>query len=181
MKLYAQHIMTTDLIVARPEMQCDEVASLLIENRISGAPVVDSRGALLGVVSMTDILKSGISYYGSSAYFEEQQIDRLLAQEGLHLEPLTAGFVSDFMSRDVCTVHPNTPVEAVAKLMSENRVHRVIVVNESTNEPIGLISTFDLLKLIATCDTLESELDACGSWYSRKFSQMKYETIPTLK
>ncbi len=149
MQFYAKDIMSSNLITIKPEMVCEEAVELFVANRISGAPVVDNEKKLVGVMSIHDILlNSGNNIMFSSNYFEEAKIDRILAEEGLHLDSITEGFVSDYMKRDIFTASPDTPVEDLATTMFKNRIHRVII-TKSNKDPVGIVTTFDLLKLLA--------------------------------
>ncbi len=181
MQLFAQHIMSKDLITLKPEMLCEEAIELLVTHKISGAPVTDQNGDLVGVISMQDILRSGLEYSNASPYFGDSQIDRILEEEGFHLEDIPGGFVSDYMTHHVYTELPHTTVEEMAKLMVNHRIHRVIIVKPDTQKPIGIVTTFDLLKLIAAVDTLEHDINECSNWYSRKFSQIRFDSIPALQ
>ncbi len=143
----AKSIMSTHVITARPTMTCDEVQQLLMINKISGAPVVDSEGHLVGVISVSDILASGLNM-GVSDSVEQALLDRMLAQEGFHLEGIAEGFVSDFMTRDVVRAFPETSVHRLAELMLHHRVHRVIIVEARTNQVKGIVTSFDLLKVL---------------------------------
>jgi predicted transcriptional regulator len=181
MKLYAQHIMSTDLITVRPEMLCEEVIELFLANHISGAPVVNPFGVLIGVITMTDILKSGQAYTQTESPLEDARLSQILSEEGFHMEVVPGGFASDFMTPQPFTAFPHTPIEELAAQMYTHRVHRLIIVQSNEQKPVGIVTTFDLLKLIATADALKAQYDTCCCWYERKFSQVPYETIPTLK
>jgi CBS domain-containing protein len=182
MQLYAQHIMSKDLITVRPETLCEEAADLLVRHKISGAPVVDCHGNLAGVISLKDILKNSLGYSNiDTCLSTTQDIENILAAEGFHIELVSGGYVSDFMTRQVYTGYPHSKVEDIAKLMVEHHVHRIIILKAPTRKPIGIVTTYDLLRLIAAGDTLEHDLNKCCDWYSQKFSQIRYETIPTLQ
>jgi CBS domain-containing protein len=150
MRFYAKDIMSDNLITVRPEYTFEQVVEVFSANHISGAPVVSQHEELVGVVSMSDILSmTGPQTYYMPSYFDTAEIDRILADEGFHVEATTQGYVSDVMSRHVYTVTPDTPVEELAKTMFRQRVHRLIVLEPVSRKPIGIISTFDLLKLLA--------------------------------
>lgn len=149
MQFYAKDIMTTNVITARPEMTCDELADVLSVNKITGVPVVNDRGILVGVITIHDLLKAEKDIpYAATDYFSQTLLDQELGEIGFHLEP-AGGFISDYMTRKVYTVSPDTPVEELAALMYRHRIHRVIVVNTSEQKPVGIITTFDLLKMLA--------------------------------
>lgn len=150
MQFYAEDIMSDKLIYARPEMSCEEVMDMLVMHHITGMPVLDSQGGLIGVISFYDIISSNLNLTYPSGLMDERQIDRALSREGFHVENISSGFVSDFMSRHVVTALPKTPVEVLAFLMYENKIHRIVIMAENANHPAGIVSTFDLLKLMAS-------------------------------
>jgi len=91
-------IMTTNVITVRDETAIEDAARLLARHRISGLPVVDQSGALIGVVTEYD----------------------LIAKKGTT--------VADIMTRGVISVSPETDVDEVAHLLASRRVRRVPVV-----------------------------------------------------
>lgn len=95
--MLARDIMTREVVTTTPVMTVKELARLLIQNQISGAPVVDDHGEILGIVSEGDIVaKSGRQ-------------------------------VKEIMSRKVISVTEESPVEEMASLMSTHRVKRLPV------------------------------------------------------
>jgi CBS domain-containing protein len=93
-----QDVMTSTVITVRADSRVEDAARLLAHHRISGLPVVNAAGALIGVVTEHD----------------------LIAKEGRT--------VAEIMSRGVVTVSPHTDVEEVAHLLSNHRIRRVPVV-----------------------------------------------------
>jgi CBS domain-containing protein len=152
MEFYAKDIMSQKLITVKPTMMCEEAMTLFTANHISGAPVVSATGELIGVISLYDLVNAGITLPYSESFFEEARIDRMLSQEGFHVESISEGTVSDYMTRDVFTATPETPVSTLAREMYTHKVHRVIIVDPNTRKPVGLVSTFDLLKLLAEAE-----------------------------
>ena len=123
------------------------LAHLFDDNNISGVPVVDAQDRLIGVVSKTDILhrclegppgnQPGNSYF--ACLREGASEDELQMAEAL-------GQVEDLMSADPVTATLEESVTDVAHRMAEERVHRVIVINEN-RRPIGVVTTLDLLEI----------------------------------
>ncbi len=149
---YAKDIMNPDVITVRPDMMPEDLVEVFTANKISGAPVVDREGMLIGVISLYDILtNTGMNMLYSPDYFEEARIDHMLAQEGLHLDPATLGegFVSDYMTHNVYTALPDTPLPELARTMFTHRIHRIIILKPDTRKPVGIVSTFDVLKVLA--------------------------------
>lgn len=121
-----------------------ELAEILDGNGISGAPVVDPGGTLVGVVSQKDLIHRiiegpldapGDGFFGSLAEVFTGGVDAV-----------DLGCVEDVMSLDPVTATPDEPVAAIARRMAEHRVHRVIVINDG-REPIGIVTTLDVLRV----------------------------------
>ncbi len=142
----AQDVMTEHPISLRPEMTCDEAVALFRDNRLTGAPVVDSRGVLVGVLSLPDLLgaRAEIDYTET----DSDELTQRIGEPGFHLEPLE-GLVSDYMTRAVQTAFPDTPVEILAQTMLDYRIHRIIILRQNEQIPVGIVSSFDLLKILA--------------------------------
>jgi CBS-domain-containing membrane protein len=113
----AREIMTRDVISILDEATVEDAARLLARNRISGMPVVNAAGLLMGLVTEHD----------------------LIAKQGRS--------VSEIMSRGVITIGPDTEVEQVQHLLTNQRIRRVPVVEDG--RVIGIVSRSDLVRQIA--------------------------------
>lgn len=73
MELYAKDIMSTELVTATPRMSCDELVELLTSQNISGVPVLGTNKELLGVITMSDMIRNGRfnALYKRSSYYED--------------------------------------------------------------------------------------------------------------
>jgi CBS domain-containing protein len=118
-----RHCMSTPVITLASEMSVLDAARILIENDISGAPVVNRHGKLTGILTEKDCLKTTLS-------------------SGYHGEP--GGKVSDYMSTSVEIVAPEMNLLDLADSFLQSRFHRFPVV--SNDELVGFISRRDLLK-----------------------------------
>ncbi len=118
-------IMTTDLLVFAPETSIHEAIKALIDHRYSGAPVVDTDGQLVGVLSRKDCLKIvfSTSYYG----------DR-------------GGTVAEYMSTEVETLDAETDLVSAAKKFLASRYRRFPVMRDG--RLVGQISRVDLLRAL---------------------------------
>jgi CBS domain-containing protein len=122
-------VMTTDPISIRAAAPLAEAARLLDERRIHGLPVVDDSGALVGVVSQTDMLRARTTEYLWASW------------RGLQVRHL--------MSAPALTIEADASLTDAAARMEENQVHRLIVVGSDGVSPIGILSTSDLVRAIA--------------------------------
>jgi len=126
----AADIMQKDILAVSPELSLANFEEFLSTEDISGAPVQDDRGHIVGVVSKTDLVRvfSG-------------------RDEAEGREPANGNMtVEDIMTRDVVTVAPDDDVKVVARHMLDGRLHRVLVAEN--NEVLGIITSFDLLGLL---------------------------------
>jgi len=150
MPLYAKDIMSPCLVTLQPGMTCEEAAAILRSHQITGAPVIDERGNLLGVISITDILQTEVAIPAENPadYFSQTRLDNKMGETGFHIEP-SEGFINDFMQRRVYTARPYTPITAIAELMANHRIHRIIITSLETGRPVGIVTSFDLLKVMS--------------------------------
>jgi CBS domain-containing protein len=142
--LKAKDIMASEPVCVEPSTTIRQLARVFEENEISGAPVVDKEGRVIGVVSKTDLIRrcSEGTVDIPPAYLFEVLCEQAGEDQEVIPEPLIC--VEDFMTQDPVTVTANTPVGEVARLMFENRIHRIIVVDHE-KFPIGIITSLDLL------------------------------------
>jgi CBS domain-containing protein len=143
----ARDIMTSPVITVRPRASVKEVAKTFLEQRISGAPVVDDQGALVGMVSEGDLLhrtESGTERRRST-------LSRFLS--GSHT--LAADYVkshamkvADIMIGEVVTATPDTPLSEIATLMEKNSIKRVPIVDRG--RVVGIVSRGNLTQAIAS-------------------------------
>lgn len=150
----AADLMNPRVLTVRQDLTVRELANVLVENEISGAPVEDRSGKLVGVVSLTDIAAAlaeddepeGESERGDF-FLSEWQDDGMSREEieelGLDEAELT---VAEIMTPEVFTVREDTPVSEIAEAMIQNHVHRILVTRE--DRVVGIISTSDLLGLL---------------------------------
>jgi len=146
-------------LMQRNIISIDGAASLLdahrlfVEEEISGAPVVDEDGRVIGVVSARDLLRA-LDEERDSAVVDTHYFRDLTEFSGPDWgsmpedfqDRLAARSVAEVMSPDVITVSPDATVAEVARTLRQQRVHRVLVATKDAF--VGLISSFDLLALL---------------------------------
>jgi CBS domain-containing protein len=118
--MIARDIMTRNIYTISPEASVQEVAQLLSRERMSGAPVVDKDGKLLGIVTQADIIWS-------------------VGRDGLR--------VADIMNPEIIAVDEKTPVGEIAILMSKRNIKRVPVM--CNGKMVGIISRADIVQAVA--------------------------------
>jgi CBS domain-containing protein len=152
-KLVARDVMSRDVIVAYDDMSLEEVATLLTENQISGAPVEDREGRLVGIVSLADVARAASEGAQSEPdrsqpdYFLHGWEDSLTGEDirGFHVEAPGLA-VGEIMTPTVYAVAEDAPVAAVAEMMLEAHIHRVLV--QQGEKVVGIVTTSDLLELL---------------------------------
>ena len=133
----AGDLMTLGAATAKPDTLLAEAARLMLEHRISGLPVLDESGKLVGIVTERDLLRG---QGGKRPRWVELLNGPQLSASGA--EP-DLGRVDEVMSRDVVTVEPGTPASEVLELLDRHKIRRVPVV--SGNKVVGVVSVANLL------------------------------------
>jgi CBS domain-containing protein len=122
-------LMTDDPVVANVDTPLADAAAMMDFYRISGLPVVDWEGCLVGVVSQTDMLHARTT------------------------EPLWSAWpglaVRHLMTRPAVSVTPDVSVEDAARIMDERRIHRLVVTAADGETPIGVLSVSDLVRAMS--------------------------------
>lgn len=141
-------LMQSDVRTTRPDESLKNVARTLVENRISGMPVCDAEGKVVGVVSEGDIL-----------FKERGRPDQRsaplgwLLDGGSHtdLKKATARTVGDAMTAPAVTIPPSSSATAAARLMIEQGVNRLPVVMQD-GRVVGIVTRADLVRAFTRPD-----------------------------
>ena len=128
--------MCTDVCCVKPETKINEVAKLMCQNHVGSIPVCDTNNCLCGIVTDRDIILRTVA-----------------CDKDVKTTP-----VSDIMSCNVCCCTPNTDVTEAERMMSQNQIRRIPVIDN--NKIVGILTLGDLAKNenISTqglCNTLE--------------------------
>lgn len=141
----AGDIMTVGAATVRPDDTVGEAARMMLQYQISGLPVVDDNGRLVGIVSETDFLRrSELGTERRSNWLE------LLVGSGPQAEAYIRSHgqkVSDVMTRDVVTVRPDAPVREIVELMERHGIKRLPVVEGP--KVVGMVSRANLIRILA--------------------------------
>lgn len=142
-------VMRREVVTVRPETPLKEVARTLVNHAISGVPVVDADGAVLGVISEHDLIvkESGPEVLRRRPFAwllgETHETNAELARIG-------ATLASDAMSLPPITIGPDRPLAEAAAVMVERRVNRLPVVEDG--RLVGIITRADLVRAFARPD-----------------------------
>jgi CBS domain-containing protein len=143
--MLAKDIMRRKIVTVESRMTLQELTKILEENCISGAPVVDSSGAVLGVVSQTDLVRTrreaspGIPLY-------HRELDEPALSLGIHFEDSDQTTVEQIMTPGAISFDEETPVETIADAMLKRHIHRVLVTKGENL--VGIVTTMDLLRAL---------------------------------
>jgi CBS domain-containing protein len=145
--MQARDIMTTNVVSVEADTPIEEIAKLLLENRISAVPVTDTGGRVLGIVSEGDLMRrpeSGTerppSWWLVMLSSSEQRAASYLKSHGK--------LAKDVMSEDVVAVDENAALEDVADILEKHRIKRVPVLRD--NKLVGIVSRANLLHGLVT-------------------------------
>ena len=148
----ASQVMTAEVLSVGPDWTVERLVEFLVDHTITGAPVVSDHGMPIGVVSLTDIARSGLlgarSESAASPYFTEG-LERRLGHEELgrfRIVTESQTTVREIMTSVVFSVDEHAPVQEVAEAMITGRIHRVLVTRGK--KLVGIVSSMDLLPLV---------------------------------
>ncbi|MDB5620743.1 CBS domain-containing protein [Tardiphaga sp.] len=143
----AHQIMTRNLITVTPGTSFQAAASIMLENHISGLPVIDTPGELVGIVSEADFLRRSeigtqrrrsrwLQFFTSPG----RLADDFVAEQGRTVE--------DIMTRNPITVGEDTELEEIVSLMERNSIKRIPVVRNK--RLVGIVTRSNLLRTVAS-------------------------------
>jgi CBS domain-containing protein len=147
-------IMRSEVLAAGVDWSLETLADFLVDNSISGAPVTTQNGELVGVVSLTDIVRQssmGNSHTESGSthdvylYELESQMSRDEIRV-FHAQEDSTVRVSDIMTPMIFRVDPDTSLQEIAETMLKGRIHRVFVTEDG--RLTGIVTALDMLQVI---------------------------------
>jgi CBS domain-containing protein len=142
----ASDVMVSNVITVGPSTSVQEVANILLTNRISAVPVIDELGALIGIVSEGDLIhrvEAGTERH-YSWWLGLLRDKGTLAQEYLKSHAVK---VADVMTKRVITASPDMPLGELASLLEEHKIKRVPIVDNGNL--VGIVSRANLLQGLA--------------------------------
>ncbi|MGE3806290.1 MAG: HPP family protein [Gemmataceae bacterium] len=149
-KLDARQLMSTEPVTVTEKMSLRSAAHLLSQSHVSGVPVVNGTGRVVGVLSSSDFM----SFVGGRPRPEPCGVSTAVCSDWQMFdvdEVPSEEEVGRHMTRDPVTVAPTTPITELARLMLDAHIHRVIVVDED-QKPLGVVSSTDILAAVARAE-----------------------------
>jgi CBS domain-containing protein len=127
-------IMTRDPIVLRTETPLKEAIQILAEKRISGIPVVDDVGKLVGIISETDLMwqETGVTPPAYIMFLDSVIYLQNPATYDRELHKALGQTVGEVMSKNPVTIAPEKTVKEAAQLMHDRSVHRLPVIDSQS-------------------------------------------------
>lgn len=145
----AQDIMTTEVITVTESMTVKELARTLFENRISGVPVYNEEQKVIGVATESDLIDQNKKVHIPTVVTILDSFFFLESPEKLEkdIKKMAATTVGDICSKELVSVNRNTPLDEVATLMAERKVHTLPVMDG--DQLVGVIGKSDIIRTIA--------------------------------
>jgi len=146
-ELLVKDIMVKKVITIQKDASVEELSELLVKNKISGVPVVDSDGKLVGIATEGDlIIKDSDLHF--PRYFK--LLDSIIYLESLNkfkknLKKFLGTKVEDVMTAEIRTVKEETPIGEAANMMIKYNINRVPVL-DSKDEMVGIVTRADIVK-----------------------------------
>lgn len=152
----ARDLMRENVVTVSKDTPLSELERILSDQKITGAPVTDEGGAIVGVVSVRDLIDrysedADAKPRRSRGWFELSS-EELLEEdyESFEIPEEAEETVADIMTADVVSVPEDAGIREISKVMTERKVHRVLV--ERAGRPgvhIGIVGTFEILDMLA--------------------------------
>jgi predicted transcriptional regulator len=152
----AGEITIRDVTTLRPQDTLAAAAELLISEQITGAPVVDEGGIVLGVLSASDLMTAErqvgreqqqiaeSSFWHSSLALPRSVYAAKIAEVRDKLLPALDQPVERFMTTDLVSVSEETPLATVIQHMVDAHIHRVLVLDDA-KRLVGIVTTTNVL------------------------------------
>jgi len=153
-EITVSEVMQREVLAAEADWSLEQLADFLVDNGISGAPVTAADDQLVGVVSLTDIVRQNRSQEHGADREDAHDVylfdlDRRMGREELremHIQFESPVQVRDIMTPMIFSVTEDTGVQEVADTMLRGQIHRVFVTRD--DKLSGIVTALDMLKVI---------------------------------
>ncbi|MCH7783529.1 CBS domain-containing protein [candidate division KSB1 bacterium] len=149
MDVTVEEIMVKDVVCVHTSVSLQELVEIFFSKSVSGVPVIDDDSKLVGIISKTDLVTHGLekelntiigTKMADSSLSDLPDFDNLLGPEP------SQSTVGEIMTSPVITAEPRTKVSKIARIMLENKIHRVVITKK--DRVVGIVSSMDLLRLL---------------------------------
>ncbi len=144
--LQVADVMQTQVVTLHAYQTMTEAAQVLLEHNITGAPVVDEQGRVVGILSAVDFVRSKAQENLACSTQLSPLEFRTVHDEQTStwcLEPVESDRVQAHMSQPVHTIAPHAPLAEAARIMCTQHIHRLVVIDRH-GFPIGVLTSLDL-------------------------------------
>ena len=146
--LKASDIMSTDVISVKKETSLKDLARLLYEHHINGAPVLDDDGVLIGIICESDLIRKNkklhiptvVTLFDAVFYLESPK------KFEKELERINAAKVEDLYTTEVVIVEKETPIDEIATIMAEKKMYTIPVMDGG--RLVGIVGKADLIRTL---------------------------------
>jgi CBS domain-containing protein len=145
MTMRARDIMTKGVVTVSPETDIAEAVKLMLDRQISGVPVIDSSGRLIGILTEGDLMRRAELVTGRQSWWinpissPEQEAKAYVKAHGLK--------VKDVMTKEVVTITEQEPLDRIAMVFEERGIKRTPVMR--SGKVVGIVSRANLLRSLA--------------------------------
>lgn len=145
----AEDVMQRKLITIQANETLAATERMLSEASVSGAPVLDETGKLLGVISMRDLMRHRAEDRELPDSVDATVFDNDIddTEQVAFQRPSSGACAADIMTQEIVSVPPSMPLPLVAQRMLDHHVHRVMVIDRQRF--VGLVSATELLGALA--------------------------------
>ena len=146
--LLARDIMTKEVITVPPDMPVEKLAELLCSKKISGAPVVDDRNTLVGVVTESDLIDQTKKFHIPTVISILDSVIFLDKEDKIEKEikKMTGSTVLDICTTSPRTVGEETPLDEIATIMADKKLHTLPVMKDG--RLVGVVGKSDIIRTL---------------------------------
>ena len=145
----AQDIMTKNVVSVTLETSVRDLARALLNNNISGVPVLDKKGKLCGIATESDLIFQNkrlhvppfITILDSFLFLDNPE------KMEHELKKIAGATVLDIYTEEVVSIEPGTPLDEIATIMIEKKMHTLPVLSEN-GEMVGIVGKKDIIRTI---------------------------------
>lgn len=143
--LTAKDIMAEEVITVSPDSTVETLARVLMKNRISGVPVVNDAGELVGIVTESDLIRKNARLH-SPTVIRLFDAYIMLGSDKLEEEirKMSATTVDEICKKEVVSIEEGTTMEEIASIMAEQHIHLLPVLKDG--KVVGIVGKADVIR-----------------------------------